>query len=477
MEKNNYLKIRDKYNTIIYHGYALSQDVEKLVIEYDYEILGLERFNPKVIIYKKNLKNITACENFDKIDLDDPVLKNLAFNLGMEDLINYFKLTCPKNILVECGYLDEKQEEWFRKLYINGLGEFFYVNNIPFPENDFITFHSNEEYKNVKVESNKKLYGNLIPVGGGKDSCLTLDILDSLRRDNATFIVETNFYIGAPNDVVLEAGYQSKTIFAKRVLDKKMLELNKKGFLNGHTPFSAMLAFLTNIVAYIAGKKYVVLSNESSANEPTVIDTKINHQYSKSIELENDFRWYCKNYLKSGVEYFSLLRPLTEIQIAKMFFSIGKFRNTFKSCNNGSRENVWCTNCAKCLFVYIMMSPFASDNELIEMFGQNLYEKESLKDIFIDLIGRGKSKPFECVGTIEEINFAICKKIQILKYSTQDLPLLLKFYFERFMKNNIKNVEKYINDNEKDLLYSYNATNNVSGVFEELIKEKIAKGE
>lgn len=476
MKNIKYQELRDKYNTIIYHDYHLSQDLEKISIEYDFEIVGLERFKPQIIIFKKNLEKINPELNLEKIDLEDPILRNLAFNFGMEDLINYFKLTCPRNILIECGYLDKNQEDWFKKLYINGLGEFFYINNIDFPGDDFIKFSSNKNLKFENLNNKKELKGNLVPVGGGKDSCVTLDVLEKIREQNATFIVETNFYIGAPNNVVKEADYEESTIYAKRILDKKMFDLNKQGFLNGHTPFSAMLAFLTNMVAYIAGKKYVVLSNESSANEPTVKDTKINHQYSKSIELENDFRWYVDNYLKTNVEYFSLLRPLTEIQIAKLFVKTNNFRKSFKSCNAGSREDKWCCNCPKCLFVYIMLSPFVSDDELDYIFGENLYEKEELKNIFIELIGKGKTKPFECVGTVDEINFALCKKIQLLKDNNIELPKLLDIYLKEIMNSDMSKIELYIEENENKLMNSYNEENNLNDVFEELLKSKLNEG-
>jgi hypothetical protein len=66
--------------------------------------------------------------------------------------------------------------------------------------------------------------------------------------------------------------------------------------LNGHTPFNALLAFLTYLVAYLGNKKYIVLSNESSANESNVRGLKVNHQYSKSFEFENDFNEYTKKY-------------------------------------------------------------------------------------------------------------------------------------------------------------------------------------
>ena len=119
----------------------------------------------------------------------------------------------------------------------------------------------------------------------------------------------------------------------ERQIDKELLELNKKGFLNGHTPFSSLLAFLTYAVAYLLDIRYIALSNESSANESNVAGEKINHQYSKSYEFEQDFKDYCIKYLDKNIEYFSFLRPLNEVQIAALFSQYKKHHRNFKSCN------------------------------------------------------------------------------------------------------------------------------------------------
>src|SRR5699024_1564771 len=123
--------------------------------------------------------------------------------------------------------------------------------------------------------------------------------------------------------------------------DKNLLELNSKGFLNGHTPFSAMVAFLSYLTAYLLGKKYIALSNEDSANESNVKNEKINHQYSKTLEFENDFREYQERYLKAEVDYFSMLRPISELQIAYLFSKLEKYHKVFKSCNVGSKKEPW----------------------------------------------------------------------------------------------------------------------------------------
>ena len=92
-----------------------------------------------------------------------------------------------------------------------------------------------------------------------------------------------------------------------------MLELNKKGYLNGHTPFSAIMAFSSIIAAYLNGLKFIALSKESSANESTIKDSYINPQYSKSYEFEKDYRYYDSTLVNSGVYYFSFLRPINEL--------------------------------------------------------------------------------------------------------------------------------------------------------------------
>ena len=163
---------------------------------------------------------------------------------------------------------------------------------------------------------------------------------------------------GATNATVEVAQLTKRTIYAKRTLDKNMLELNKKGYLNGHTPFSAIVAFSSIIAAYLNGLKFIALSNESSANESTIKDSYINHQYSKSYEFEKDFRHYESTFINFGVYYFSFLRPINELKIAMIFSRFKKYHPIFKSCNVGSKQDIWCCHCSKCLFVYINFDLF-----------------------------------------------------------------------------------------------------------------------
>lgn len=441
---NKFIDLRKKYKTFIYEKYEIKKTEDSYEITFYFNIPELTTFEPKLIINKTNITNNNIDENF---------LEYLVFNIGMVELISYVKCTCSPNIIIKAGYLDEEQTNWFKKLYYNGLGEFLYLNNIK-EEN---IFNIISEGKKLNFNPNYKGLGNLIPIGGGKDSCVTLELLKEDYDNNTCFIINPK---EANINCTKVSKYENKTISVKRILDKKIIELNKKGFLNGHTPFSAIVAFTSYLCAYLSNKEYIILSNEDSANEATVINTNINHQYSKTYEFENDFNNYTKKYFKINIKYFSLLRPLTEFQIGMLFSKMKKYHNVFKSCNLGSKNENWnwCNKCPKCLFVYIILSPFLYKEELINIFKSDLYEDKELLETFIELLGYSKTKPFECVGTYNEVRYAVSMLIQKL----DKLPYLLKYYKD--------NYPLYLEENYKT---KYNEKNNLEPKFEKIIKDAI----
>ncbi|MBR0277545.1 MAG: hypothetical protein IJQ50_03685 [Clostridia bacterium] len=447
---NLYSKLRKKYPAFSYNNFEITEDGENCIITYNFEIENLCSFHP-VWTFKKGTSSL----------IDDAAFKKLVFNLGMVELVSYWKLTCSPNVKIKCGYLDNNQIDWWKKLYYNGLGECFYTNNIEDNINDFmaITSLSEETFDYpVKINNSKCL----IPIGGGKDSVVTLGILEKNRDNNFCYIINPR---GATSDTVKKSGYGEKTIIALRTLDPEMLRLTTEGFINGHTPFSALVAFSSLIACYINKIKYIALSNESSANESSVMGSYVNHQYSKSFEFERDFFDYEQNYIKSGIYYFSLLRPLSEYQIAKEFSKRTAFYKIFKSCNVGSKRDIWCGECSKCLFVFIILSPFISPEKLSEIFDGNLFEKNHLLEIFKKLIGIIPEKPFECVGSRDEINFALCEAIK--KYEV--LPPLLKYYISTPL------YKKYSNSNNPYNNF-YDKTNLIPAKFEKLLKESINRG-
>ena len=330
-------------------------------------------------------------------------LESLAFHIGMVELVSYWKLACPKTVVVKPFDLKLCQKKWWRHLYYEGLGEFRYLNGIDCSERDFLRIESgtDRDFRPVNVPLAEQ---TLIPVGGGKDSVVTLECL----RNEMPVIPLILNPRGATVSCVEAAGYTMDDVAViNRTLDPTMLKLNNEGFLNGHTPFSALLAFLTLLISAGTGSRYIALSNESSANESTVPGTDINHQYSKSIEFERDFRDYVKQHLSEEIQYFSFLRPLNEMQIASLFSQCTAYHEVFRSCNAGSKTDSWCGKCPKCLFTWFILSPFISRQRLAEIFGKDLLADPELKPIFEELNGTSAVKPFECVGTVEEVRACV----------------------------------------------------------------------
>ena len=201
--------------------------------------------------------------------------------------------------------------------------------------------------------------------------------------------------------------------------------------MNGHTPFSSVIAFLSMYVGFITGADDVILSNESSANESNIGGQTVNHQYSKSFEFERDFDLFRRRSFPQSAVYFSLLRPFCELQIAKQFAAYPQYHPIFRSCNRGSKKNIWCGECPKCLFVAIMLSPFLEPEKLNEIFGCNMLDKADLKEDFDGLCGFTGLKPFECVGTAEEVTLALSMTAEKYRSADAEMPALLSRFCEK----------------------------------------------
>ena len=335
-------------------------------------------------------------------------IEGLVFNIGLIELVSYWKATCSPQIIIHNYSFDEEQQDWWKKLYYKGLGEFFYQNEILCSFEDFVHFSFEKEsnpYSALKfkeIETSDKV---IVPIGGGKDSVVTLEELRK-EKEAVPFIINPR---GATLDCARVAGFNTLNdiVVLEREIDAHLLTCNKNGFLNGHTPFSAMLAFYTLLVSYGTNIRAIALSNEASANEPTVLGTEVNHQYSKSLEFEKDFQRYVQQYMGNCANYYSFLREFSELQIAEKFAKYPQYFSVFRSCNAGSKENKWCCNCPKCLFAYIILAPFIDKSTRLQIFGEDLLNKPEMKHFFNQLTGKEPTKPFECVGTVEEVITAL----------------------------------------------------------------------
>lgn len=426
---------------------------EAFHVKYHFNLSDIYFFSPEWI-FPSNVFSGT-----DK--LSDEELDVLLFHLGMVELISYWKCACPEKVIIKPFKLSDEMIKWWKKLYFNGLGEFFYLNGIDTSIQDFMQIECNScrTFEKLQLKNNA---GVLIPVGGGKDSVVTMQLLKVLNDVNAIIINPR----GATEKTAINAGIWHDAVFrVQRSIHPQLLELNEKGLLNGHTPFSALLAFATLFVAAVSGKKYIALSNEASANESTVLQSDVNHQYSKSYEFENDFRNYVASNLTTEILYFSFLRPLSEIQIVALFTQFPHQFKDFKSCNAGSKTDVWCCACPKCLFTFIMLAPFIDKKDLIGIFGKDLFQEPTLLPVLRQLAGLEKVKPFECVGTVSEVNAAL--QYLLDREKEIQLPFLLKQYKEFYKLYHIPS------EDIREHLRYWNSEHHVPEYFEKILKDKI----
>ncbi|RLC34871.1 MAG: hypothetical protein DRZ76_01660 [Candidatus Nealsonbacteria bacterium] len=395
-------KLREKYPKFIYEGYCYKVVRNNLKVFFDFRVEPDLRFKPVLIVKNINRSRIKKIKK--------EVLDNLVFHLGLIEIPSYWKATCSPEIAIESGFLNKEQLRWWKDLIIKGMGQFFYENKIDWRLPNFL------KIKTIKTKSNQSRKSAiaefydwyLVPVGGGKDSVVTLEKLKKTGKKINAFTVNPG---KAVKDVLRTAGIKNP-IVVERKIDPALLKLNKRGYLNGHTPFTAVLSFLSVFCAVLFSYKNIAFSNEKSADEGNVryLGKMINHQYSKSSDFEKKFQKYCKKYLVKNIRYFSFLRKYTELEIAEMFSNYPKYFPVFSSCNKVAAKKLkkrWCGKCPKCLFIYLTLCPYLKKKQLLKIFGEDLLRKKELRPILKSLIGQGRVKPFECVGTYAEAKKAL----------------------------------------------------------------------
>jgi hypothetical protein len=305
---------------------------------------------------------------------------------------------------------------------MHGLGEFFFVNSIDPSDPELLTI---EATGTLPLPSGSgatapPLKKELVLAAGGKDSSLSLEMLKAFDAS-----CEREVLILNPSRSALESvqitGY-SDPIIVQRTIDKTLMSLNAKGYLNGHTPFSAYLAFLGTMIADMHSCSSVIVSNERSASEENTVfhGLPINHQYSKGLRFEQRFRDYAAEQFAGSAHYYSLIRPLYDLQVSGLFATLGKNHlNSFRSCNVGQRADRWCGTCPKCAFVYLTLAPFTSAEQRVAIFGRDLFEVPEILVAIEELTGVRAHKPLECVGTLGESRDALV--LTLARYEREGL--------------------------------------------------------
>lgn len=383
--------------------YELDTKASELRFEYSIKLEKEERSFVEILKYP-NIKP----EQWRAIPAN--MLARMCETLHLALGMSYWKLYCPK--VIEHSYRHtQAQANFWNTLYTKGFGEFFIRNQIDFrglvnfPVTTTEPFHGG-------VESFPRATRCLVPFGGGKDSIVTGEMLKKAGFDGLLYTLGTSGIQEQGIEIMNLPSYR-----VERQIDPSVFELNKSGQVyNGHIPISSIYLFTGLLAALLQDSKWLVFSNEKSANIGNVdyLGMEVNHQWSKSIEFERLASDYIASAITKDVTFFSLLRPFYEIEVVRRFVQHPQYFKTFSSCNRNFKltdpsttgRNHWCGECPKCAFVYALLRAFLSKDQVVSFFGKELYEDKSLETLYRQLLGLVDFKPFECVGTPTETAYA-----------------------------------------------------------------------
>ncbi|OGJ60286.1 hypothetical protein A2635_00435 [Candidatus Peribacteria bacterium RIFCSPHIGHO2_01_FULL_51_9] len=397
------------YSTFIFESYSFDPKTGQIALRYSLD---------NELKFEETLVFSQSSVSFDSAQ-DDTALKRALFALHLIGGISYYKTCCPKKIEIRSGVLGKEQAQFWNMVYTKGLGEFFYKNNIDFRNLIQFPYTPNPTpsvlAKRVGISDHPK---TLVPMGGGKDSTVTIEKLRASDADITLFRMGSHPLI---NKIANIANLPLLTV--ERHLSPILFELNEQGALNGHIPITAYLSFLTIIIAILFDFEEVAMSNEKSASEGNreFNGEQINHQWSKSEEFEQLFQNYVRTFITPEIHYKNILRDLTEFEIAKEFCKYPQYFDDTTSCNTNWRLQTkdsrlqtakWCGSCPKCAFVFALFAAYLPKETLLRIFGKNLFDDASLLPMYKQLLGQEGFKPFECVGTAEETReaFALARK-------------------------------------------------------------------
>jgi UDP-N-acetyl-alpha-D-muramoyl-L-alanyl-L-glutamate epimerase len=333
--------------------------------------------------------------------------------------VSYFKTALPRQISCEAAAPPHVVAVLLEALYSEGLGELAYTNRLPalprpkFPRSsggERATYDKGGEHRLGEPGAEPGSPGRvLVPVGGGKDSAVALEIVRRAGCELALFsigdappIARTVAVAGLPH------------LLARRRLDPGLSALNAAGALNGHVPITGIVSCVALLTAALNGFDAVAMANERSASHGNVTwdGIEVNHQFSKGLRVERLLSAAVAE-LAPEMAIFSVLRPASELAIARAFARMDAYHGAFTSCNAifrldpSLRASSWCCDCPKCRFVFLALAPFSEPAHLSAIFGRDLLEDERQFEGFALLTATGGHKPFECVGEEQESLAAI----------------------------------------------------------------------
>ena len=321
--------------------------------------------------------------------------------------VSYYKAAVPARIEIDGFGIDADTAALMTELYENGLGEFAYRNGMVLRGKIRFPVAADRAVPAPAIGLHQHA---LVAIGGGKDSLVSIE---ALRKAG---VAQTVAWVGSSPLIKACAERTGLPMLnIGRSLAPELFEINKRGALNGHIPVTAINSAILVLAALLHDADQVVFSNERSASYGSLIPGtgEVNHQWSKGWAFERDFAAHLRSHVATDLSYFSLIRPFSELAVARQFARIDHYDAYFSSCNRnfhllGERPaQRWCGACPKCHFVFLALAPFMPKPRLMGIFGRNLLDEPEQAPGFDALMEFQDHKPFECVGEGRESRAAM----------------------------------------------------------------------
>jgi len=328
--------------------------------------------------------------------------------LAIIEAFSYWKALCSPVIEVALPAPDAAELDWWQAFWPGAMGEFFYRNQIDYTAPGFLVIRGPAGTGGQAVAGAAPAGPPLVLFSGGKDSLALARIVAA-----GAGAAPVDFFLYNPGERLrglagsLTPG--GRLVEVRRAILPELLALNAADHPNGHTPFSAYLAFAAMLTGYLRGSGPVMAGNSRSDDEPNVrsyLGRPVNHQWTKSYEFEAAVRSYRDRWLPGAPGYSSPLRPLYELQIiASLAGDVDAYLRTV-SCNQ-ARAGGWCLSCAKCAWVFLATAALFGHDLAIRKTGGDMFADPALSVVYQEMAGLTGVKPFECTGSEDEVRAAI----------------------------------------------------------------------
>src|SRR6516162_4934796 len=214
-----------KYKKFIFGYYNYNPAQSTLLLQYRYS--GGPQFEEKLI--------------FDFVSrplspADNQVLDRLFRLIFLLSGVSYYKAFIPKLLTCEAFPLDEGTAEFLHKFYLKGLAEFAFRNGISLRDHFRFRFEPAAIAPPMALDLPER---TCVPVGGGKDSIVTIECLRQAGEPLVLFSLGSAAPIEA---TIAQTGLPA--IRVKRSLDPTLFALNEAGALNGHVPITGILSLI-----------------------------------------------------------------------------------------------------------------------------------------------------------------------------------------------------------------------------------------